>query len=80
MLNKYQILTLVILALLCVSCDKDYGASTKDTSGAASYNEQDWNWNKQPSSGFQEVPCGSPLKNCAATYFPSPRTSILVLL
>lgn len=53
MLNKYQILTLVILALLCVSCDKDNGASTKDTSGAASYNEQDWNWNKQPSSGFQ---------------------------
>lgn len=41
MLNKYQILTLVILALLCVSCDKDNGASTKDTSGAASYNEQE---------------------------------------
>lgn len=46
------ILPLSFFALLFASCDKDNGASTKDTSGAASYNEQDWNWNKLPGGGI----------------------------
>lgn len=47
------IIPLALLMLLFVSCDKDNGASPKDTSGVVSYTEQEWNWNKQSSSGFQ---------------------------
>ncbi|MBP5748821.1 MAG: hypothetical protein J6W63_10715 [Treponema sp.] len=43
----------MLLALLFVSCDKDNGASPQDTSGAASYGEQDWNWKKQSHGGLQ---------------------------
>ena len=50
---KHLILPLVLLALLFVSCDKDNGASPQDTSGAASYGEQDWNWKKQSHGGLQ---------------------------
>lgn len=49
---KHLILPLALLALFFASCDKDNGASTKDTSGTASYNEQDWNWNKQQGGGI----------------------------
>ena len=53
MKHKHLILSLAATAMLCVGCDKDNSTSPKDTSGAASYDEQDWNWNKLPNDGFQ---------------------------
>lgn len=41
------------LVLLFVSCDRDNVSLAKDSTGAASYDERDWDWNKQTDGGLQ---------------------------
>ena len=52
---KYLIFTLTVVALLFVSCDKENASTPQDTSGAASYDEQDWEWKKLPNSGGLQI-------------------------
>lgn len=47
-LNKTFIFIEFFVLLMLVSCDKDNGSASKNSSGAVSYEEQDWNRNKQP--------------------------------
>lgn len=50
---KHLILPLAAVMLLFVSCDKDNGSAPTDTSGASSYQEQDWNWDKNENNKYQ---------------------------
>ena len=50
---KHLILTLAVVMLLFVSCGKDNGESVQDSSGVASYGEQDWNWDKNENNKYQ---------------------------
>ncbi|MBR4715867.1 MAG: hypothetical protein IKP34_06795 [Bacteroidales bacterium] len=55
MKRLFKYLPLALLTPLFVSCDKDNGASPQDTSGAASYDEQDWEWKKLPNGGGLQI-------------------------
>lgn len=55
MIHNRRIIPLAFLALLFVSCGKDNDSVPKDTSGAASYDEQDWDWKKLPNGGGLQI-------------------------
>lgn len=55
MLLKRLILPLAVVSLLFVSCGIDNDSVPQDTSGAASYDEQDWEWKKLPNGGGLQI-------------------------
>ena len=55
MIHNRLIIPLAFLVLLAVSCGKDNDSVPQDTSGAASYDEQDWEWKKLPNGGGLQI-------------------------
>ena len=55
MTEKRLLFSFAVVALLFVSCGKDNDSVPQDTSGAASYDEQDWEWKKLPNGGGLQI-------------------------